>query len=399
MITGHVEVKDENRCKIVLELGRDPGTGKRKRKTITFYGNEDEANREMYRIIDAMEKGTYIEPTSMTFGEWILKWLEFKKNNLSPTTYNEYVSIAELRVIPRLGKVKLKDLKPMHIQMFYFELQNDRRVQTKDGYVKGDKPLSASRIRYHHALINGALQAAVKLKILEENPAASIELPKVRKKQVRILSRQELATLFEDLKKTPHYAVVLFTLSTGMRRGEVFGLRWRDVDLDKGIVTINQTLIYTPQTGCVFKDNTKNDKTRTVVIPPLIIELLKKHKVEQAKQKLQMGPNYTDFDLVFCRPDGKPRHPDSISRWFSRYAKRKGFEEVTFHKLRHTHVSYLMEQGIIIKAVQERVGHSSSRVTMDIYGHLVPGYQEQMREKIDAGLADMLNSVNGTSHN
>ncbi|HHY47493.1 MAG TPA: site-specific integrase [Firmicutes bacterium] len=373
---GHLEKRHESSWTIVIEAGRDPATGKRRRIVRGFKGNKRDAEKEMIRLMHELETGMYVEPSKLTVAQWFRQWFEMQKDRLSPTTRNRYRTIIELRLIPKLGQIPLEKLRAMHLQQFYADIERER-FDNKEG------KLSPASVRYHHAVIHRGLAAAVKLKVLQQNVADYVEPPKILRQTVKILTNEQVTALLEDAKTTPHYAPLLLAVTTGMRRGEIYGLKWQDIDLDKGIITVSRTIVYTPQDGIIFKATKSRRGTRQITIPPITIEALRRHKEEQDKRKAICGDIYVDMDLVFDRGDGRPHHPDSITMWFRKFLRKHGISDVSFHKLRHTHASLLLNAGINPKVIQERLGHSSISVTMDIYGHLMPGMQEQAADKTE----------------
>ncbi|MBO8137075.1 MAG: site-specific integrase [Desulfotomaculum sp.] len=195
---------------------------------------------------------------------------------------------------------------------------------------------------------------------------------------------KQVKAMLEAAKGTSYYGPVLLAVTTGMRRGEILGLRWQDVDWENKALLIRQTIQYTPEQGIIFKQPKTAGSRRAVKISSTIIEFLKKHKVEQNKIKLLLGPGfYEDNGLVFCQNNGRPMHPDSVSSWFPKFMEKNGLPKIRFHDLRHTHATLLLKQGIHPKVVSERLGHVGISITMDIYSHLLPGMQEEAANKID----------------
>ncbi|HHY47384.1 MAG TPA: site-specific integrase [Firmicutes bacterium] len=372
---GHIEKRHNSSWTIVIEAGRDPATGKRRRIVRGFKGNKRDAEKEMVRLMHELETGMYVEPSKLTVAQWFRQWFEMQKDRLSPESRERYRGIIESRIIPKLGQIPLEKLQPMHLQRFYAETENERL----DG--RGGK-ISPASVRYCHTIVHKALESAVKLKVIRQNVANDVELPKIRREPVKVLTNEQVAAMLEDAKKYPHYVPILLAVTTGMRRGEIYALRWQDVNLDSGIIIVKRTISYTPQDGIFFKEPKTPKSRRTIAIPPVVIEALKSHKVEQAKRRLACGELWVDMDLIFDRGDGRPCHPDSITSWFTEFLRKHGIDAVSFHKLRHTHASLLLEQNVNIKVVQERLGHASIRTTLDIYGHLMPGMQEEAAVKI-----------------
>jgi integrase len=202
---------------------------------------------------------------------------------------------------------------------------------------------------------------------------------------MRALDEKQTAELFRLTERTLLHIPVVVAVTTGMRRGEILGLRWQDVDLKAGTATIVQSLEQTRE-GLRFKSPKTDTSRRAITLPSITAEILRRHKTEQAKQKLALGPAYHDNSLVCARPDGQPVPPDTLSTNFATLIRRKKFPHVRFHDLRHSHATQLLKHGVHPKVVSERLGHSKIGITLDTYSHVMPGMQEEAAQKMDAAL-------------
>jgi integrase len=386
---GHLEKRSEKSWTIVIEAGRDPATGKRKRIKRAFQGTKREAEKEMARLIAEIEKGSYIEPSKLTFGEYLQEWLlDYGANNLSPTTRRRYGQIINLRVIPKLGMIPLQKLRPIHLQQFLREIIEEGRLD------KPGEPLSADSIAYHHRVIHKALDTAFKQQLIQVNPADAVEVPKAPaleiededgyEEKVQVLTSDEVDKMLEAAVETPYYTLLFVAVRTGLRRGELLGLRWKDIDFRARTLSVKQTLAYTPEKGLFFKPPKSKKSRRMIDISGEVVEVLKQHKKKQAEAKLFFGQEYQDNGLVFCQDNGRPMHPDTPSSWFPEFLERIGLPRLNFHCLRHTHASLLLQAGVDIKIISERLGHSSIRITYDIYSHLMPGMQRDAVDRLES---------------
>lgn len=248
---GHLEKRSKKSWTIVIEAGRDPATGKRKRIKRAFQGTKREAEKEMARLIAELEKGTYIEPAKLTLGEYLQEWLdECEIRNLSPTTIRRYTQIVKLRVIPKIGMIPLDKLKPIHLQKFLHEIIEEGRLD------KPGVPLSNDSIKYHYRVLHKALQDAAKRQLIPVNPADAVDLPKAQpeiedendfQENVQVLTPEQVEIMLDAAKDTPYYALLFVAIRTGLRRGELLGLRWQDVDLKAGKLSVKRALAYTPK--------------------------------------------------------------------------------------------------------------------------------------------------------
>lgn len=353
--------------------------GKRRQKWKGGFRTKKEAERELARITHALHTGTYVEPSRMTVAEYLRYWLEnYAKTNVAPSTYSRYRIIVEGHLIPALGGYRLSNLQPHLIQQYYTDaLQSGRR----DG--KGG--LSKRTVLHHHRVLREALQHAVRWQMIVRNPADAVEPPRPEREERPFLDSQQVALLLQKAEGSRLYVPILLAVTTGMRRGEILALRWQDVDFDKATATVVRNLIRA-EGKLEFGEPKTPRSRRTVTLPPITVEALRRHKVQQAREKLRLGPAYEDYGLVCAQTNGKPYDPREFSKAFTRLAKRAGFPNLRFHDLRHTHASLLLRGGIHPKVVSERLGHSTVSITLDTYSHVVPSLQQEAARAVDEDL-------------
>ncbi|MEL7566408.1 MAG: site-specific integrase [Dehalobacterium sp.] len=363
----------------VVDLPKDPVSGKRRRKWFSGFKTKKEAERELAFRITEIEKGTFAELSTSTITEYLQKWFEVHKVNLSPSTFRRYKGIIDYKLIPSLGSIKLKDIKPFHIQEFITkELSGGR----KDNKKSVGKALDPATVSYECRVLHKALQQAVEWEIISRNPADSIQLPRVQREEVNIISESEVTKLLENIKALYIYVPVYLAIYTGMRLGEVLGLRWQDVDLENKIIKVNRSNCQVKVGEPLFKEPKTRKSKRTIDISDSVTCLLRQNKAEQEKWKLDAKEAWQDYDLVCCHKDGIPINPPNLSSYFKDVAKRLGLN-VTFHGLRHTHASLLIKAQVPLKVISERLGHSTFAVTMDIYSHVLPGMQTEAANKLE----------------
>lgn len=375
---GHVRKRGKGSWAIVLDLGRD-ANGKRKQKWITVRGSEKDAERELARLLHEMNTGQFVEPSKMTVAEYLRHWLEaYAKVNVRAKTFERYAEIVEKALIPALGCHRLAKLQPLHIQTFYSKALLEGRRDGRGG-------LSPQTVLHYHRVLREALQQAVRWQLLVRNPTDAVEPPRVQRQEVQVLDEKQTAYLLRACEGSWLYMPVLLAVTTGMRRGEILALRWRDVDLKAGTATVRQSLEQT-NNGLAFKQPKTQKGRRVVVLPALAVDALRRHRIAQAKERLLMGPDYQDHDLICAQPDGRPLNPDSVSAAFRDFMGKLPLPRIRFHDLRHSHASHLLRQGVHPKVVSERLGHSTTTITLDLYSHLLPGLQEEAARRIDAAL-------------
>jgi len=379
---GHVRQRGKDSWAIVID-GRD-SSGKRKRLWHSFKGTKREAQIECARLVSAKTGGTYVEPTKLTLAAWLTQWLATVRQEVSPKTHERYDELVRNYLIPALGPTLLSKLSPIQIQVAF----NDWAVGgRRDGKPGGLAP----RTRHHlHRLLKTALTRAVDDQVLARNPLRA-KAPKAERPPMTILTPEQATALLDGLHHTRVYWPVLLALATGMRRGEILALRWQSLDFERGIVRVTESLEETrPTKGKAtlrFK-STKSGKVRMVTLPAFAVEELRWHKREQAEQLLTLGVRQAGETLVCPREDGHPMVPESLTHEFTRLVARvPGLPRVTFQGLRHTHASHLLKAKEHPKVVQERLGHSTIAITMDLYSHVMDGMETGAAAKIDEAFA------------
>ena len=371
-----------------VELPRD-AEGKRKRKRVTFHGTRREVEAEHARVVNEVESGVYVDAKKTTVGEYLDWWLEScVKPKTAPRTHEGYETIVELHLKPALGSIRLARLSAMHVQQYESQALKSGRIERCTEPPEDDDPprkrtLSAQTVLHHHRVLNTALRQAVKQGILLRNPLEAVEPPKPQRRQMQTLPGEQVAGLLEAAEGNRLHAPLQLAIATGMRRGELLGLHWRDVDLDAGKLGVRCSLQTLKDEPDAIIKSPKSGKSRTISLPAFAIEALKKHRADQAADKLLHGRDYQDSDLVFCEENGQPWKPNAFSGLWERFRAKHGIP-YRFHDLRHTCATLMLEAGVHPKVVQEMLGHSTIAITMDLYSHVSPNLQEEAALKLDA---------------
>jgi len=416
---GHVEKVrgTKNRFRIVVEAGDDYITGNRKRIVRYHTGRESEATDIMAMIIAELEKGTHVDPDKVTIYEWMIEWLrEYKKPVLRPRTYELYTYYAEHFLKPNIGTTALQKLRPEQLQRFYNSL-------TAAGK-------STRVVHQVHQLINASMKQAIKNRLINHNPADATTRPPLKYKEIRILAFDEQDKLLLALAIHQLGAAFVLILGTGLRRGELLGLHWEDVDAaissyveqllkEKELAALEKKTIRearikkkTRTLGIIEKINSlrheieslKNEtvlhvcrgivsvkgqgiiaeepKTkkgrRTVPVPRLALEYLLRHR-----EKLQADGGYKEDGPVFPSKAGTYIWPRNFSRSFEDLRKELGLQGITLHGLRHTFATRLLELGEELRVIQELLGHAKMGTTADIYTHVLEKMKRQAVNKLD----------------
>jgi integrase len=305
-------------------------------------------------------------------------WLGAVREEVSPKSHERYSEIVSGFLVPELGALPIAKLAPSHIQAAYTKWATDGR---RDGRPGG---LSPRTRRHIHRILKGALGRAVEQQVIARNPADAFKkrLPKVERREMATLTAEQSARLLGAIKHTRVYWPVLIALSTGMRRGEILALRWRNVDAERGLVRVTESLEQT-KAGLRFKAP-KTEKSRAITLPAFAVDELRRLKRQQAEELLAVGIRLGGETLLCARADGQPHQPRSLTHEFTYLIGRtKDIPRVRFHDLRHSHATQLLSAGIHPKIAQERLGHSTITTTMDLYSHVTETMQEDAAAQLD----------------
>jgi integrase len=379
---GHVRERSPGRWAIIVDQ-HDPATGKRKRKWHSFKGTKREAQTECSRLITEMKAGAYVEPSKVTLAQFLERWLRHIKPNVSPRTHERYEQIATKNIAPLLGAKPLSKLAAIDISEAYVRALESGRRDGKGG-------LSPRTVHHMHRILFSALNQAERWKLIVRNPAALLEKrdrPKIEKKAVRTIDAAATAAVFDAARERRLFIPLVLAAFCGLRRGEITAIRWRAVDLDRGQLAV---LASTEQLddGSVREKEAKSGRARTVALPSLAVEELRRWRIVQAQELLRLGIRVDDDWLVVTQSDGSAIQPRSLTHVVSAFLKEW---RVTLHGLRHSHASHMLASNIHPKVVQERLGHSSIAITMDIYSHLMPNMQGDAADAVDVVLRAAIN--------
>ncbi len=364
---------------IVFDLGRDPVTGKRRQKRIRGFKTKKEAEAALAQAIAEVERGTYIDPAKVTVAEFLKHWFAGHSGKLSPTTKRRYEDIIEHHLIPGLGQVPLSKLTPLQIEAFLQRLLKEGRCSKHKSAPPG---LAPSSVAYVYRVLHRALEQAVEWEMLPRNPASKVKPPRAARKEPRVLAEEEVARLLDSLRETYLYLPAFLAVFTGLRLGEILGLRWEDVDLENMVLHVRQASVQVKAGEPCFKEPKTAKGRRSVDISPAVARELRAHRKKQLEWKLRAGSAWQETGLVCTWENGEPINPPSLGSSFRRKAREAGLA-ISFHDLRHTHASLLLKAGVPLKVVQERLGHSQITVTGDTYTHLLPTMQREAALKLE----------------
>ena len=351
-----------------MDVGIDPKTGKRQRQRFGPFRNMKETKLERARIMRELHEGKFVQDRTTTFKDFMLRWLDHKKNNVSPGTYDHYRNAAVNHLIPNFGQARLDQIKPVHIQELY------------DTYVEEER-LSNQSIVHMHRVLNNAYKTAIAWELAYKNPCSPIKPPKPEKHEMQTWDEFEVQHFLDVAKGNRFYIAYLLALTTGMRKGEVLGLRWQDIDFNNHTLSVRQAV--TKKAGIGYKlGKLKTDGSqRNISLFKHVIEELKKHRKEQMAYKMEHRKTYKDQDLVTATSTGSFVQYRNFYKVWEPVMIESGLKFIRFHDFRHTHASLMLKQGVHPKIVQERLGHSSITVTLDLYSHVLPNMQKSAAEQ------------------
>jgi integrase len=378
MTAGNITRRGARSWRLKFEAGeRDPASGKRQTRYVTVGGPKKDAQRELTRLLAAVDDGTAVDPSRVTVAEYLREWLA-GADHLANKTRERYRALAEQQIIPHFGAIPLQKLRPAQIADWHGTLL---KAGGKDG-----APLSARTVGHAHRVLHAALARAVELEVAGRNVASVVHPPKVAAEEVVILTASQIGDVLAKLAGHRLSPIVAVALGAGLRRGELCALRWGDVDLDAGSLRVECAMEQT-RAGLKVKAPKTRHGRRTINLPAGAVETMRSHRRRQLEQRLLLGLGRAGVeDLVFTLPDGSPWGPDYLSRSWRRAVIVLGLPEVGLHSLRHSHASALIAAGVDIMTISRRLGHGSAAFTLATYGHLFANTDAAAARAIDAAM-------------
>ncbi len=367
---GSIHKRADGRWVAILSLGYR--NGKRHRKYI-YGATRREVQEGLTKALRDQHQGLPIVPDQQTVGQFIDHWMDTTcRHRVRETTHETYASMIRNHIQPNIGPVRLSKLTPQQINSMYETLLT--------------KGLSPRSVMYVHAVLRSALKQAVRWNLLARNPVEAVDPPRPARSQAAPLSPEQVSVFLEATKGDRLSALYTLALATGMRQGELLGLRWSDIDLEAGQLRVQRQLSRTKK-GFAFTEPKTASGRRAIVLPRIATAGLVSHRARQAEERLQAGTEWSDLDLVFANHWGRPiERQNLVKRSFHPILQAAGLPRFRFHDLRHTSATMLLSQNVHPKVVQERLGHSQISVTMDTYSHVMPSIQRDAAEKLDLAL-------------
>lgn len=373
-MTGHIRQRGKASFEIKFDVGPDPKTGKRRIRYASFKGTRREANIELARLVSEHAAGDSVDPSKATLAQYLDRWeRDWASINVGAKTFETYSGITRKHIRPRIGSIAIQKLKAVHLNEMYAAL-------LRDG-------LAARTVGHCHRVLHRALTHAVAWSVVRQNVAAHVTPPRVPSTEIAILTAAEVQAVLKTLKGRMLYPIGLTALGTGMRRGELCGLRWKDVDFERALLRVEQSVEQTKRCLTIKSPKTRHGR-RTITLPASLVTELKAHWKRQQEQRLKIGLGKAPADsLVFATWEGKTRSPDGLTKEWSKAMEAVGID-ATLHSLRHTHASHLIASGLDVLTISRRLGHGSPTITLAVYGHLFTNTDDRAAEIMERTFAN-----------
>lgn len=369
---GVTEFERNKRYRIEVVLGYNGN--KKIRHTEMFYGGKKEAVMRENEIKAQVRNNSFVNKNSYTVKNLMEEYLKYNKDKWAPKTYVSNVNWIN-KINDKIGHIKLQSLNVKILEDFYTYLRTETKYSDKT-------------ILHFYTLINGALNKAVQWEYILSNCNTKIEKPKVRKKEIECYSPEEVEELLKALATEPikYQAIIMLALDSGIRRGELTGLTWEDVDFKNGTININKTTQYIKELGIFEKETKSATSDRIIYITKATLNILRRYHKEQLERRILLGSKWQNSKRVFTTDYGADMHPDTPSQIFEKIIKRHNLKKISFHGIRHTSISLLINEGIQVQVISKRAGHSSVGITHSTYSHFFENEFKEVANKLDTFL-------------
>ncbi len=380
-MSGHIRRRGERSWEIKFDLGVNPLNGKREIRYASVKGAKKDAQAKLTELLSEHARGVLVDPSKETLAAFMDRWdRDWATHNVSLKTAERYRQLMTNQIKPHLGAMPVQKVKPVHLNSLYSTL-------LLSGGIEGGA-LAPMTVGHVHRLLRRIFGHAAQWGIITSNPASLVHPPRVAQSEIEIIREDEIKVVLDALRgrDLPLYAIAMVALATGMRRGELVALRWKDVDLDGGKLRVEQSIEQT-KTGLRFKSPKTKHGRRTISIPPAVVADLRAHWKALQEQRLALGLGRSaPDDLVFTMWDGSPRKPNALTNDWLRASAVIG-RRISLHALRHTHASSLIAAGVDILTISRRLGHANPKITLSVYGHLYGNTDDKAAQAVEAMFA------------
>lgn len=321
-----------------------------------------EAQRQLNRAKLEQQEGKLATGPKQTVNVYLPRWLEeVAKPNIELNTYARYRILVYKHILPAFGNVQLQKITPLQLQSFYAS-------KTQEG-------LKPGTVRMLHSLLHSAFDNAVRWGLMSRNICDLVTKPRLMPREEQVLTEEQARTLIETARGHRLEALLIVAVTTGMRHGELLGLKWQDIDFEKHSVQVRRSVSFLARHGYREKEPKTEKGRRTISLPKVVMDALKEHREHQIEGKKKAGARWHELDLVFCNADGYYMHSNNLRHIFRVLLKDAGLPTMRIHDLRHSAATILLKMGVPPHVVQEILGHSHINITLGIYGHVLPGQQ------------------------
>jgi len=334
-----------------------------------YFDTQREANEWRHKKVEQRQQGLMVAGSKIPLSKFLDEWLIVARTSVRPNTGDQYTQIVHQHINPHLGEILLRDLTPHHIQNLY----------TK----KLAKDISPRTTRLIHAVIHNALNHALKIGLVVRNVSDAVTLPKVARKEMKTLDDYQVRQLLQAADGTRMQVLFWIAVTTGLRQGELLGLKWSDLDWQTRRLQIQRQVQRRKGKGLVFCDPKSASGRRVISLGEKTIEILRGHREKQLMEQIVAGDKWKENDLIFPSPIGTPQDCANVLKAYKKCLEKAGLPNLRFHDLRHTAATLMLQQEINPKVVQERLGHSDISLTLNTYSHVLPSMQEKAAEKMD----------------
>jgi integrase len=339
-------------------------------RRVTKYAKSQKACRDWVKdILGKIEHGLTFDGTQVSLEQFMESWLAGKELSRRPNTVKNYRSYCSDYIFPALGKMRLQNILPSHLRQLYLRMQDEGR--------------GARTIQLIHVTLHGALKQAVKEGLIGRNPVDAVERPKVETQEFQIFTEEQVHAFLAAARNHPLVALYYLALTTSLRKGELLGLKWTDVDWQKGSLRVERQLQIEAGKGYVLVPTKTKAGRRTIKIGKGALAMLEAHRHRQEALRAAAGDRWVETGMIFTTTIGTYLDQTKVSREFKGILRENGLPEIRFHDLRHTSISLLLDIGTPVNTVQRRAGHSKASVTTDIYGHVMAHSQDEAAENIE----------------
>jgi integrase len=352
--------------------------GQRRQRVKGGFATKREATAFLTETLAALQRHDLVTPSKLTLGDYITNhWLPAQRHAIRPSTWDSYRRMLSIHLLPKLGNVPLQELTAQQLDGLYAQLLRTGNLRREGG-------LAPKTVRYLHNTLQKALKDAERKGLVQRNVALAADPPKQRaagSAELQTWTAQEVQHFLTAMTDHRLHAAYVLAATTGMRRGEVLGLRWRDVDFAASRLAVRQTVVLVGYELTFGTPKTARGR-RSVALDPTTLAALAEHRRLQREERELFGPGYQDLDLVFAKPDGSAIHPDFFSQTFDRSVARLGMRRIRLHDLRHTHATLGLAAGVPPKVMSDRLGHATVAFTQDVYMHAIPALEESAANQV-----------------